>query len=61
MKIIIPAKKNSTRVPSKNWRSFDGNKNLVEIKIEQVLKAAAPGNVFLSTDDAEKENLAKQY
>lgn len=61
MKIIIPAKKNSTRVPGKNWRIFDNNKNLVEIKIEQVLKAAAPENIFLSTDDAEKESLAKQY
>lgn len=61
MKIIIPAKKTSTRVPDKNWRPFYQNKNLVEIKIEQLLKAEDSQNIYLSCDDISKKALADKY
>jgi len=61
MKIIIPAKKNSNRVPNKNWRPFYEDKNLVEIKIEQILRCVNPKDVFLSTDFLEMEQLANHY
>lgn len=61
MKIIIPAKKYSSRVPDKNWRLFHEGKNLVEIKIEQLLRSAAAADIFLSTDDQEKQSLTKKY
>ena len=61
MKIIIPAKQHSTRVPDKNWRLFYNEKNLVEIKIEQILKSSDPRDVFLSTDYLEMDSLTKKY
>jgi CMP-N-acetylneuraminic acid synthetase len=61
MKVIIPAKKHSTRVPDKNWRTFHGEKNLVEIKIEQVLGSCDPKDVFLSTDDLSKTSVTEKY
>ena len=39
MKVIIPAKCNSSRVPNKNWCEFYKGKCLVEIKIEQLIQA----------------------
>jgi N-acylneuraminate cytidylyltransferase len=61
MKIIIPAKRASTRVPDKNWRLFCNGKNLVEIKIEQLLKAADARDLFLSCDDPSKKAIADAY
>lgn len=61
MKVIIPAKRNSTRVPDKNWRPFYKNKSLVEVKIEQVLKCIAPEDVYLSCDNADSQLLAYNY
>jgi CMP-N-acetylneuraminic acid synthetase len=46
---LIPAKERSSRCPNKNWRHFQGNKNLVEFLISRI-----PDNFFeriiLSTD-----------
>jgi CMP-N-acetylneuraminic acid synthetase len=61
MKVIIPAKRSSTRVPDKNWRPFYNDLNLVEIKIVQLLKAVAPADVFLSTDDISKQSIADKH
>jgi CMP-N-acetylneuraminic acid synthetase len=58
MKIIIPAKKNSSRVPDKNWRPFHNGKSLVEIKIDQVVRHFGTESVFLSCEDPEKKKLA---
>ncbi len=61
MKIIIPAKRNSTRVPNKNWRAFFNGQNLVEIKIEQLLKSVNAKDIFLSTDHQEQVEMTQQY
>ena len=49
MKVIIPAKCNSSRTLNKNWREFVDGKCLVEIKIGQLIEAgvdSADINVF---------------
>ncbi len=61
MKVIIPAKQNSTRVINKNWRNFHHGKNLVEIKIEQLLKSVPASDIFLSTDYKDFEKTATNY
>lgn len=61
MKIIIPAKKHSSRVPDKNWRPFYNGKSLVDIKIEQLLKAVDAKDIYLSSDDASKSLDAEKH
>lgn len=52
MKVLIPARTNSTRVPNKNFRPFHGEQSLFDIKAEQ-LKAAGvnPKDVYVSVED----------
>jgi len=61
MKVIIPAKGYSGRVPNKNWRPFYEEKSLVEVKIEQLLTLFSPGDIYLSCDDEQKKQVADQY
>jgi CMP-N-acetylneuraminic acid synthetase len=61
MKTIIPAKRHSIRVKDKNWRPFSGQKNLVEIKIEQLLESQHPNDIYLSCEDPEIKALADKY
>ena len=58
MKVIIPAKSTSSRVPAKNWRPFYDGKNLVEIKIEQLVKCINPQDVYLSCDSKNMKHYA---
>lgn len=61
MKVIIPAKGKSGRVPNKNWRPFYKDKSLVEVKIEQLLKLFQPDDIYLSCDDPSKKEIADKY
>lgn len=61
MKVVIPAKLKSSRVPDKNWRPFHQDKCLVEIKIEQLLELFKPEDIYLSCDEAAKISIAKEY
>jgi len=61
MKIIIPAKQNSTRVPNKNWRTFYQGKSLVEIKIEQLLSVFKKEDICLSCDEKSKKAITDNY
>jgi CMP-N-acetylneuraminic acid synthetase len=61
MKVIIPAKRYSTRVPDKNWRPFYDNKSLTEIKIEQLLITFQQSDIFLSCDDKLMASIANNY
>ena len=61
MKIIIPAKSSSTRVPDKNWRPFADGKSLTDVKIEQLLTAVSPSDIYLSCDNTMKETIAHRY
>lgn len=52
MKVVIPAKANSTRVINKNWRPFDGKDSLVDVKITQLRKAGFKAkDIYVSSDD----------
>lgn len=51
MRVIIPAKSTSTRVPNKNWRDFYRGKSLVDINILAILNAGiAPDHIHVSSD-----------
>ena len=52
MKIIIPAKTNSNRVPNKNWREFHNGKSLVEVTVDKLIKAGVMAyDIYISCDD----------
>jgi len=54
MKVVIPAKLESTRVRYKNWREFYQGKCLVDLTIEKLLLAGfLPGDIYVSCDCAE--------
>jgi CMP-N-acetylneuraminic acid synthetase len=59
MKVIIPCKKSSSRVPEKNWRPFYDDQSLTEVKIKQVKKVIDGKNIYLSCDDASKQKTAE--
>lgn len=61
MKVIIPAKGKSGRVPNKNWRPFYKGKSLVEVKFEQLLELFSAEDIYLSCDDGEKREIAERY
>jgi CMP-N-acetylneuraminic acid synthetase len=61
MKVVIPAKAKSGRVPNKNWRPFYKDKSLVEVKIEQLIKLFKPEDIYLSCDDPSKKEIADKY
>jgi len=60
MKVIIPAKRHSSRVPDKNWRPFYGTKSLTEIKIEQLLGSFPVSDFDLSCDDEAMASIAEK-
>ncbi len=57
---IIPARRDSKRVPGKNIRLLAG-KPLIVYTIEAALKANSINRLIVSTDDREIADIAKQY
>jgi N-acylneuraminate cytidylyltransferase len=51
--ILVPAKKSSSRVPSKNFRSFYHQLSLVDIAVDLALASNASAPVIVSTDCAD--------
>ena len=53
---VIPVKHSSERVPQKNFRPFDGDQSLLDIKIEQLKAADVFDEIYISSDspDAKK-------
>ncbi|MDA8537607.1 hypothetical protein N9K55_02740 [Candidatus Pelagibacter bacterium] len=57
---FLPCKKKSNRVKNKNKRKFANiNFGLVKIKLNQLLKAKLINNIYLSTNDQQIINFAK--
>lgn len=55
MKVIIPAKASSTRVPDKNWREFHGGKSLVDLNIEAMIRCGfTPSDIHVSCECHDK-------
>lgn len=61
LKIAIPLKTNSERIPNKNLRPFIDNKSLFDIKAEQLLKVFSPSDVWVSSENPEVEKLCGRY
>jgi len=53
---VVPVKHTSERVKQKNFRPFDGDKSLLDIKIEQLKASDAFDEIYISSDspDAKK-------
>lgn len=60
MKAIIPAKTGSTRVPDKNFRDFYGGQSLVDILAAKLLRCLPAKNIFISSDDEQRADVAER-
>ena len=61
MKIVIPAKSNSVRVPNKNWREFHEGASLFDIKISQLLEVFPAKDIFVSCEDESRRKQIEEY
>ena len=61
LKVAIPLKTNSERVPNKNLRPFVDGKSLFDVKAEQLLKVFDPKDVYVSCNDLEAKSIIEKY
>jgi CMP-N-acetylneuraminic acid synthetase len=61
MKVVIPVKASSSRVPNKNFREFVDGRSLFDLTAERVLSIFDPQDVFMSCEDPEKKELAAKW
>ena len=56
---LIPVREGSQRVKGKNFIEFSDGKSLLDLKIEQVKKAGCFKHIYISSDSANVERIAK--
>ncbi|GGQ55383.1 cytidylyltransferase domain-containing protein [Couchioplanes azureus] len=61
MKYVIPAKRSSSRVPDKNYRPFAHGRSLLDILVGKLSRLAAPGEIYISSEDESTRLLADKY
>lgn len=62
MRVFIPARANSRRVPNKNYREFVNGKSLMDIKLEQLKAAGIPAQtIFVSCEDVTKQEAIEKH
>lgn len=61
LKIAIPLKTNSERVPNKNLRPFVDEKSLFDIKAEQLLKVFNPEDIYVSCNELGVRQRIEKY
>lgn len=61
LKVAIPLKTNSERVPNKNLRPFVDGKSSFDIKAEQLLKVFNPNDVYVSCNDLNVKPTIEKY
>lgn len=61
IKVAIPLKTNSSRVPEKNIRPFYGNKSLFDIKAQQLLEVFNPEDVYVSSEEESVREMVEKY
>lgn len=58
---VIPIRKGSQRVPNKNFKEFYEGKNLLELKIENLLQIQLIDEIVVNTDSEDAIKIAKKY
>ena len=61
IKVAIPLKTNSERVPNKNLRPFFNHESLFDIKAKQLLKVFHPEDVLVSSENPAVKDLTDKY
>ena len=61
LKIVIPLKTNSERVPNKNLRPFVDGQSLFDVKARQLLQTFSRDDVYCSSENPAVEPIVKQY
>jgi CMP-N-acetylneuraminic acid synthetase len=61
MKIVVPVKSNSTRVPNKNFRPFFKEDSLYDLRMKKLIKVFNPSDIFVSSEDADVAKNAEKY
>lgn len=61
IKVAIPLKTNSERIPNKNLRPFYNGESLFDIKAKQLLKVFAPEDVYVSSENPAVEKIVQRY
>ncbi len=61
MKVVIPLKTNSIRVPDKNLRPFHEGRSLFDLRAAQLLRVFEPRDVYVSSEAARVEPLVRRY
>jgi len=61
LKVAIPLKTNSQRVPNKNLRDFCAGKSLFDVKMEQLMRTFAPSDIYVSSEDPHVGDLCARY
>lgn len=61
MKVLIPVKSTSKRVPNKNFREFCNGESLFDITLKKVLNCIDAESIYISCDDMSKKELADEY
>lgn len=61
IKVAIPLKTNSSRVPNKNLRPFSGGLSLFDVKMSQLLRSFRPEDIYVSSEDESVGGLCGRY
>lgn len=61
MKAIIPVKACSSRVNNKNFRPFFNGYSLCDILIQKLLRLLEPTDIYISSEDEQKSEIAKNW
>lgn len=61
IKIVIPLKTNSERVPNKNLREFYNEKSLFDVKAQQLLKVFNSEDILVSSENPAVKDLTDKY
>ena len=61
IKVIIPLKTNSERVPNKNLRKFCNEDSLFDIKAKQLIKTFKPEDILVSSENPMVKELTDKY
>lgn len=61
LKVIIPLKTNSERIPNKNLRPFLDGKSLFDIKAQQLLKSFDPKDIYSSSENPNIRPIVENY